>query len=296
MDEQNSQPASEPQKTVLNVSTQPAQVAPEQKATAPVQPYGIDESWKNSLPDELKNDPTVKNTKSVADAIKQMVHAQKLVGSDKIPVPNEHTTEEEWSKIYRKLGVPEDAAKYQEMVKLPEGLEKDSPLLKTVLDASHKAGIRPSQSQKIIEAYQNAIGEQIKVHEQRQKAQFEEQVNGLRQEWGQAFDKKIESAKNGLRCVLGQEADNVINDPNLGNNPTFIRIMEKIGELVSEDKLKGDYAGDIGLRSPGEARKEINKIFSDKSGAYFDNKHIDHKRMVDEVNKLYSMIYKENEE
>ena len=44
--------------------------------------------WKASLSDEIRSDKSLENIKDIEGLAKSYVHAQKLVGSDKIPVPN----------------------------------------------------------------------------------------------------------------------------------------------------------------------------------------------------------------
>ena len=53
--------------------------------------------WKASLSDEIRNEKSLENISDISSLAKGYVHAQKLVGADKIPVPNKHATEEDWT-------------------------------------------------------------------------------------------------------------------------------------------------------------------------------------------------------
>ena len=50
--------------------------------------------WKASLSDEIRNEKSLENISDIESLAKGYVHAQKLVGADKIPVPNKFATEE----------------------------------------------------------------------------------------------------------------------------------------------------------------------------------------------------------
>ena len=63
-------------------------------------------NWRESLPDDLRDDPSLKSIQDVPGLAKSFIHAQKMVGADKIPVPTEHATKEDWDAVYSKLGRP----------------------------------------------------------------------------------------------------------------------------------------------------------------------------------------------
>ena len=65
--------------------------------------------WKASLSDEIRNEKSLENISDIESLAKSFVHAQKLVGADKIPVPNKFATEDDWNKVYEKLGRPKSA-------------------------------------------------------------------------------------------------------------------------------------------------------------------------------------------
>ena len=51
------------------------------------------------------------------DLLKSYKHAQKLVGADKIPVPNKHATEEDWNEVFKRLGAPDKPEDYKYNIK-----------------------------------------------------------------------------------------------------------------------------------------------------------------------------------
>ena len=83
-------------------------VAPEPASGEPAT-----DDWKSSLPEDLRMDPSIANAPSVESMAKSYVSAQRMVGLDKIAVPTEHSTDEEWTQVYDKLGRPETPADEQ---------------------------------------------------------------------------------------------------------------------------------------------------------------------------------------
>ena len=79
---------------------------------------GDNRDWRESLPEELRNDPTLQNYKDVESLAKTVVHQQKMIGS-RVPLPK---TEEEKAELYGKLGRPEEPAKYE--VAVPEDYQQ----------------------------------------------------------------------------------------------------------------------------------------------------------------------------
>ena len=58
-------------------------------------PTETNTDWKASLSDDLKADKSLENIKDIESLAKSYVHAQKMVGGDKIPVPNKFATEDD---------------------------------------------------------------------------------------------------------------------------------------------------------------------------------------------------------
>ena len=66
----------------------------------------------NTLPEELQTEPSLRNFTDAAGLAKSYVHAQKMIGADKLPLPGKSATDEEWNNVYQKLGRPNAADQY----------------------------------------------------------------------------------------------------------------------------------------------------------------------------------------
>lgn len=260
-----------------------AAVASPQKDSIPM--YEGDESWKNSLPEDLRSDPSVKITKTLADLAKGYVHAQKTIGADKFVVPGKNATEEDYLKIFDKLGRPDSPDKYDLQVR--KGMKVNEEFFKGFKETLHKSGILPSQAGKLFEWYQGQVANAEVAQQQAEAKRNAESLDGLKKEWGNAFDSKLQDAAVGIKAIMGDQADAAINDPVLGNHPLFIRLAAKIGEYTKEDSDVSEGSEPSGRYTPSQASKMIGNILSDPKHPYNDGNHPNHKSAVEEMMKLF---------
>jgi len=140
----------------MSSETNQVAVEPTSQVSAETQPTTLTAEtvvtdWKASLSDEIRADKSLENIKDVEGLAKSYVHAQKLVGADKIPVPNKFATEKDWDAVYQKLGRPEDASGYK--YDLPEDQTIDETALKNFSDQAHKLGLLPGQANGMVKFY-----------------------------------------------------------------------------------------------------------------------------------------------
>ena len=70
-------------------------------------------SFLESLPDDLRNEPSLRNFTDTGSLAKSYVHAQRMIGADKVAIPGKHATADEWREVYTRLGAPTDAGGYE---------------------------------------------------------------------------------------------------------------------------------------------------------------------------------------
>ena len=63
--------------------------------------------WRSGLPEDVAGDPSLADIKDVSSLAKSYVHAQRMVGRDKVSIPQEGAGEDEWNSFYDRLGRPE---------------------------------------------------------------------------------------------------------------------------------------------------------------------------------------------
>ena len=73
---------------------------------------GSGNGFMEMIPEELREHPSLAPIKDVGNLARSYVNAQRLIGSDKVPLPA-NPTDEDLDNIYSKLGRPEDASGYE---------------------------------------------------------------------------------------------------------------------------------------------------------------------------------------
>ena len=251
------------------------------------QPVQVD--WKESLPDELKAEKTLESIKDIPSLAKSYIHAQKLVGADKIPVPNKHATEEDWNKVYEKLGRPNSAQEYN--FNLPEGSSVDEKALTNFKDAAHKYGLLPKQAEGILNFYQDMTNGMIADLDSKAEQGRMQAEQTLQREWGAAYNSKLTSAMDAAREYLDTDfAHLTLSDgTKVGDHPAFIRAFAKIASDVGEDKFVS--ANGPQYMTPDEISKQIGEL-QKQGSAYWDKNHPNHDAAVKEVQNLLELKHK----
>lgn len=247
--------------------------------------------FQSLIPAEYKEEKSLQNFNKMDDFVKSYLHSQKMVGLDKIPVPNKHATDEDWKEVYKRLGSPEAADGYK--YSLPEGHAVPEDTLKSFSEEAVKLGLLPNQADGIMKYYNEVINQgvneqNIQAEEARTKAEQE-----LRNEYGSTYDNKITGAKNLATATLGSEFLNstILQDGSkLGDNPQLVKAFAQLSEKLSEDDIvKGDTTSYL---TTNEIEKQIAAL-QQKGSAYWDKKHPAHAIAVEEVAAL---IRKKNNE
>ncbi len=264
----------------------PTAPSPGTPPPAPAAPQG---DWRTSLPDDLKNEPSLKLINDVSGLAKSYVSAQKLVGADKIPVPSKHATEEDWKNVYHKLGLPQDVKDYD--VKVKEGISIDKEFNDRFKSTAHKAGILPKQAQALADWF----GEENSKAETTVLAEFKKdqdlRMNALKEKWGAAADERIQGAKQLISELASPELVKYLNDSGLGGEPRVVEIFAELhNKYMKEAGEKGGRPNAEPVMTPKEAQSEINTVMSQVSThPYFIKDHPNHKAAVAEMQHLYKM-------
>ena len=240
--------------------------------------------WRAALSDELRADKSLENIKDVPSLAKSYIHAQKLVGADKIPVPNKHATEDDWNAVYEKLGRPQSADGYK--FNLPEDQKVDEQGLKVFADHAHKLGLLPNQAEGMVKFYNQMKASEIAAADSTATAGRQKAIDELQTEWGQAYNQKLTAANNVVSEVFpkGFMSMNLEDGTKLGDHPAVIKAFATLADKMGEDKIP--QAEGPSYLTPKQIDKEIANIQAPGS-AYWDKNHPNHKAAVEEVQALF---------
>lgn len=247
--------------------------------------------FKTLIPEEYREEKSLQNFNKMDDFVKSYLHSQKLVGLDKIPVPNKHATDEDWKEVYKKLGSPDTAEAYK--YSLPEDHAVPEDTLKSFSEQAVKLGLLPNQADGIMKYYNEVINQGVNEQNiKSEEARAASEVD-LRKEFGSTYDNKITGAKNLATATLGADFLNttmLADGSKLGDNPQIVKAFANLSEKLSEDDIvKGDTPD---FMTTNDITKQIGAL-QQPGSAYWDKKHPAHSVAVEEVAAL---IRKKNNE
>ena len=270
--------SSETNQVAVEPTSQVSAETPESNTTLTAETVATD--WKASLSEEIRADKSLENIKDIEGLAKSYVHAQKLVGADKIPVPNKFATEKDWDAVYQRLGRPEDATGYK--YDIAEDQTIDETVLKNFSDQAHKLGLLPGQANGVVKFYNDAMSKIQQDQDSVAVAARENSTKELKQEWGQAYDQKINQASN-LAQTVGASAlfdTNLADGTKLGDHPVMIKAFAELAAKMGEDSIT-QSSGPI-YQTPAQIEKEIGNL-TQAGSAYWDKNHPNHEVAVEEV-------------
>jgi hypothetical protein len=264
------------------VEADPAPVA--DPAPAPAS----DAKWYDTLPSEMREDQNVTKFDSVESLTKSWLNAQRMIGQDKIPMPQ---TDEDWGNVYSRLGRPDDVTGYK--IEAPEGAEINADAQSAFLDVAHKIGLNQTQVQALAqwEFDQSAANKQ--ASDTASETALNEKANALKAEWGQAFEQNAGIAKRAI-AEFATDSDKdflnnaVIDGVKAGDHPVMAKLFHNIGKAMMESgKLEG--LGKEGVMSPQELEDKTSTLMSNP--AYTDKRHPEHQMINRQVQELFKQRF-----
>ena len=255
------------------------------------QPQEPKVDFQSLIPAEYKNEKALQNFQDMDGFVKSFLHSQRLVGTEKINIPNKFATDEDWNAVYEKLGKPKSPDEYK--YNLPKESKLDDDSLKAFSATAHQLGLLPKQAEGIINYYNElANASEVDTNAKAETARAEAEKT-LRKEYGSAYKHRIHAAKNLASSTLGNEflSNTILQDGSkLGDNPIVVKAFAELASQISEDSMiQGEAPAYMSL-------KEINKqiaALQQPGSAYFDKRHPNHD---DAVSEMQTLIQKKNNE
>ena len=254
MSDVNESVQAEPTGDIDGASAEPMEAPPEQ---------GGNVDWRDSLPADIRNSIDVE---SVEDLAKGYVSAQQMIGGS-LRIPGKDAGAEDWDKFYDKIEQVDGVVRYDmddpttlfRKAGLPEdinGYNIDAP--EEFLTMAHAAGLNRDQVETML-MYNEMQSEDSESY---QEEMVEEAIGGLRQEWGMAFDRKLEEGQRAV-AFLENTAPGLaeaLEATGAGNHPAMIKVFQALGANLQEGLgFEGSQQGNSGI-TPYEAKMQIEEI------------------------------------
>ena len=192
-----------------------------------------------SLPEELRGNETIKNTKSLESMASQLVNAQSALGTKRIEQPKEDWGDEEWDKFYDNVRPKDDTYKIPEVT--IEGAEVVPELTEESQDElvqfAGEMGLSQRQFDKLYQRYIELGVQGDAMTKEEQAATIKEQRQSIQMDWGENYDNNLKQA-NAAYEALSQEIpeikDLVEGNAGVANHPAVLKLFHKIADSTRD--------------------------------------------------------------
>jgi len=225
-------------------------------------PEGLDASYHNNA--TLMKYADKEGNFNNADIFKSLIHATSNIGKDKMTIPNEHFTPEQWAETNQLLGLPKEISEYGiENKQISEGIQADEKMFDGFKEVAFKAGIRQDQAQAIIDFFNTSVGETIEG--QRTESQNSKQADllSMKELWGNDFDRNDKLANEALsRFVETPEELAALKESGFLDKPNMKKLFAKVGQGLLEDTFSENLKGNLGQSN--------DQLEAERSAMYLD--------------------------
>ena len=243
-------------------------------------------TWRDSLPDDIKNDPALSSFKDVDGLAKSYLHAQKMVGSEKVAIPRDDWSDSDWNGHFDALGRPATADDYS----TPDNAGEID--LKDIKASLHEAGLSSKQAGKVLNHYIEYTSKSEETVERNSQEEINASREALTQEYGRDASYKLDVARSVISKFGSPELIKAMNETGLGNNPELIKTFARIGDLIVEDDVRGGRST-LHLDGANNAMGEINSLKGDPKfiTQLGGRDEVGHKEAVERWNHLHQIAF-----
>jgi hypothetical protein len=245
-------------------------------------------SWFDDLDPDLKANPSITKFKSPGDLGKSYVELQKTLGKDRVVVPNDKSTPEEWKAFWKKAGAPDKEDDYNVSDdELPEPARVSAEAKSALRKRAAELGVPKKHFDELFGTFKKLTESRFNQEVEGIKNLRGESETKLRDAWGAAYEPKVAGAQKVIDAFFKDKPIRKEFRDVLVNDVGFIQAMSEISEKMSEDVIGGTKRVTM---TPDEAQSEYNTMIMDKKGALYNELHPEHDAAVQKLADLQAMI------
>lgn len=232
----------------------------------------VNSNWREFISEEYSTDASMADFNSFDDVSKSFINTKKMVGKKGIILPGEDATEDEWNVFHKDMGRPDEADGYE--LSFHEEITNDENFgnveenlnnnMKTFKETMHKLGIPASTAKKMWENSQEQWLQASKAQSETNKERLMQEEAAVKKELGAAYEEKMELANNVATSIMSSEDIEWFKQNGLFKEPRMRKILSKIGDMISEDKIKVIPKAGTTL-TPNDAKSKLNALLSKDS-------------------------------
>ena len=241
------------------------------------------DDWRSSLPEDIRGAKAFDSVKDVGSLAKQFLDAQSHIGNS-IRIPGEDAgqeaieafnqklmnktnlmqkpeTPEDYDNVFKSMGKPDDGAGYA----MPEDVTGSYDHLRDL-------ALNANMTNKQFESLVKSVAQLDATAMETQQAQQKESLDGVKKEWGAAFDRNTSQAVAALEATGAPES--VIELAKAGNVDGqtlkwFHALSQKIGGGEGSNAVADNGGNQV--MTPAEASAQLTEIMENREGPILEN-------------------------
>lgn len=198
------------------------------------------DSMLSSLPEPLRENETIKNTKSFESLADQLINAQSALGTKRIAEPQEDWDSDQWNEFYNNVRPKDDTYIIPENVQI-EGLENTPELSEDseneLVQFAGDLGLSQHQFDQLYQKYIELGVEGNNQTQEQINSVVQENRKNIQLEWGDKYDNNLKQA-NAAYEAMAQEIPEikelVESDPVVANHPAVLKLFHKIADSARD--------------------------------------------------------------
>jgi hypothetical protein len=276
------------------------------QAQGPAPTPGVD--WRQALPEDitapgrdesgaevqipLRQHPALAKYASAEEALKALVHAQRLLGRKTEPEGGSllsHGQAQGQSPASDQSGRPESPEHYQlPEIELPKDFRVDEGLRNAFLAKAHELGLSDAQAGGLYAWFLPLNVEGLRSYSEKTKTERrkrrERELSGLRQAHGGEATSVLESARKAVMALGGTALMQALEQSGAADDACVVQAFARMAPLVSEPTLRGRNAGAAASLTPQRLREMM------RDPRYFDPSRRD-AEFVRQVQQGFESLY-----
>jgi len=188
------------------------------------------------LPEEIRGAKVFDRVVNFEGVMKSLANTEKIISADKVPIPNEASSDDEWNAFYIAGGRPDTAADYN--LTRPEEMPEEhynQELATAAQELFHKIGLSRKQADALFKFNNDNVIALLTKRTQDAELAMQTLKDGLYKDWGNAYEQRKHLGN--VAVEKGTDGNGEFKErlcQKFGNDPDFIRYSANLGAKFAE--------------------------------------------------------------
>lgn len=248
---------------------------------AQVTTEGAEPTWRDSLPEDLRENPTLQRYNDVESLSRAAIEARNLISKKGAIYPGDDASPEALNDYYTQIGRPETVEGYElDKIEIPEVLQPSwnadgvSAVVEEMFAKGASKEVVQTAVAKMAEVQAANLAEGNATMQQHQEAA----IGALKEKWGLGYPGKLEAAQMAFR-ELTEEAgvdrsrlESLVGPDGgrLADYPELLELFAHIGEANGEHGFVGEKSRRSSM-TPEEAHQKVLELEADPAWTNSDD-------------------------